>query len=111
MIKIVKKKKKTPWKSTSFFKRRKSTRRKVGHPVWVYKRRGRTYKYLTFTHNPEKGKESDYEKMLYNIDPNDKEDCYVKKKFDVSRYDAFEDPDKNYRIHEKDRARIKKHQK
>ena len=97
-----------PWKSVNEFKKRKSTKT-VGHPVWVYRRRGRVYKYLTFTHTPTN--ETDFEKLLYNIDPDDSEDCYVKKQFSITDMDAFETPKKKYRIHEKDKPTIKKYQK
>ena len=103
-------KKKSPWKSTNMFKKRKSTDT-VGHPVHVYKKRGRSYKYLTFTHKPKEGFESDFEKLNYNIDPSDSSDCYVSKKYSVTKQDAFKDPDKKYRIHEKDKATVKKYQK
>ena len=111
MIYIAKTKKtQKPWRSANFFKRRKSTKT-VGHPVYVYKKRNGFYKYLTFTHTPEIGKESNYEKLIYNIDSTDSRDCYVKKKFEVNRNDAFENPDKKYRIHEKDRETINKYKK
>lgn len=103
-------KKKTPWKSVNKFKKRKSTK-SVGHPVWVYRKRGRSYKYLTFTHTPEKHKENDYEKLRYNIDPEDKRDCYVKKQYEINDRDAFKDADKKYRIHSKDKDTVKKYQK
>ena len=102
------KKKQTPWKSVNRFKRRKSTK-KVGHPVWVYRKRGRFLKYLTFTHKPEN--ENDYEKLRYNIDPDDKSDCYVKKQFEINHSNAFCDTDKKYRIHEKDKDTVRKYQK
>ena len=91
------------------FKRKKSTN-KVGHPVYMYGKRKGFYKYLTFTHTP---KEPDlFEKLKHNIDPNETDkDTYVKKKFDVSRSDAFRKPDKKYRIHEEDRETIKKYKK
>jgi hypothetical protein len=57
------------------------------------------------------GNESNYEKLKYNIDPSDTSDCYVSKKYAVTRQDAFKDPDKKYRIHEKDKATVKKYQK
>jgi hypothetical protein len=87
-------KNKTPWKSANMFKKRKSSDT-VGHPVHVYKKRGRFYKYLTFTHKPVVGNESNYEKLKYNIDPSDTSDCYVSKKYAVTRQDTFKDPDKN----------------
>ena len=54
---------------------------------------------------------SNYEKLKYNIDPSDTSDCYVSKKYGVTNREAFEDPDKNYRIHRKDKPIIKKYQK
>ena len=102
------KNKKTPWKSVNKFKKRKSTK-KVGHPVWVYKRRGRAYKYLTFTHKPTN--DTDFEKLTHNIDPDDPEPCYVKKQYSITRDVAFKDADKKYRIHPKDKNTVKKYQK
>lgn len=96
------------WKSVNRFKKRKSSKT-VGHPVWVYKKRGRAYKYLTFTHKPTN--DTDFEKLLYNIDPDDKTDCYIKKQFEVNDRDAFKEADKKYRIHPKDKNTVKKYQK
>ena len=107
MINITKKKQQ-PWKSVNKFKKRKSTKT-VGHPVWVYRKRGRAYKYLTFTHKPTN--EADFEKLHYNIDPEDTSDCYVKKQYEVNDRDAFKDADKKYRIHPKDKNTVKKYQK
>ena len=101
---------KKPWKSVNRFFRRKSTK-KVGHPVWVYRKRGRFYKYLTFTHKPEKGRENDYQQLLHNIDPYDSEKCYVKKQHEINRSNAFREADKKYRIHEKDKDTVRKYQK
>ncbi len=102
--------KQKPWKSVNKFKKRKSTKT-VGHPVWVYRKRGRSYKYLTFTHKPVEGYENDFEKLLYNIDPSDKRPCYVKKQYEINDRDAFRDADKKYRIHDKDKNTVKKYQK
>ena len=102
------KKKQRPWKSVNKFKKRKSTKT-VGHPVWVYRKRGRSYKYLTFTHKPTN--EADFEKLHYNIDPEDMSDCYVKKQYSVTEQKAFKDADKKYRIHPKDKNTVKKYQK
>ena len=89
------------------FKREKS-KKKVGHPVYVYGQNGRNFKFLRFTHKPEEGKEKEYEKLKYNIDPDEKDrDSYVKKQFLVRRRDDFEDPSKNYRIHNDDLPTIK----
>ena len=100
--------KQSPWKSVNKFKKRKSSRT-VGHPVWVYKKRGRSYKYLTFTHKPTN--DNDFEKLRYNIDPDDTRACYVKKQFEINDRDAFKDPDKKYRIHPRDKDTVKKYQK
>lgn len=100
------------WNRAHFFKRKKSTKRQVGHPVYVYGKSGRYYKYLTFTHTPERGKEKDYEKLRHNIDP--KEDAkatYVKRIPDVTDQKEFRTPDKKYRIHEDDVPTIRKYKK
>lgn len=99
------------WNRAHEFARKKSTPRKVGHPVYVYGKRGRRRKYLTFTHKPEEGKEDDYEQLLHNIDPDDPRDCFLKKKYDVSVEEKLDPPDKNYRIHEDDKEKIKRHKK
>lgn len=97
-------KKQKKWNRVHEFKRKESTKHKVGHPVYVYGKRGRNYKYLTFTHKPEEGKEQDYEKLKHNIDPQEKnESTYIKKKYDVSEDRKFRHPDKKYRIHDEDR--------
>lgn len=100
------------WNRAHFFKRRKSTKQSVGHPVYVYGTSGRYYKYLTFTHTPESGKETEYERLLHNIDPDDKKrHSFVKKQFSVLGKDSFREPDKKYRIHEEDAPTIRKYKK
>lgn len=105
-------KNKVKWNRSHEFKRKQSSRRTVGHPVFVYGKRGRNYKYLTFTHTPEAGKEDQYEKLNHNIDPNELEaPTYVKKKYDVSVDRKFISPDKKYRIHSDDVPIIKRYKK
>ncbi len=99
------------WNRAKYFARKKSTSRKVGHPVFVYGRRKNYRKYLTFTHTPEKGKEENYEQLLHNIDPDDNKPCYVKKFYGVSKSDSLIEPDKNYRIHDEDKELVKKYKK
>ena len=109
-----KKKTKAKWNRVHYFKRKKSTERKVGHPVYVYGTRGNQRKYLVFTHTPEDGNAGDnYEKLKHNIDPEEegKRDTWVKKTYEVSRYDSLREPDKDYRIHEEDSKTIKKYRK
>lgn len=105
------KKPRRKWNRAHYFARKKSTPRQVGHPVFVYGKRGKYRKYLTFTHKPEKGKEVDFEQLLHNIDPNDSEDCYVKKQYSFSHEDSLRPPDKKYRIHQDDIERVNKYKK
>ena len=105
------KKNKNKWNRAHYFARKKSTKRQVGHPVYVYGKRGNKRKYLTFTHTPEKGKEMDYEKMSHNINPDDKRACYIKKQYSFSHEDKLALPDKKYRIHEDDKERVNKYKK
>ena len=107
-----KKKKKNhgKWRSYYTFLRRKSTNT-VGHPIWVYKKKGRAYKHLTFTHTPVEGHEDDYDLLGYNIDPFDHEPCYVSKKFSIEDKDAFEATPKKYRIHHSDKEKVRQYQK
>ena len=63
----------------------------------MYGKRGRNYKYLTFTHN---------------IDPDEVgKSTYVKKKYGISVASSFEAPDKKYRIHEDDLPTVKRYKK
>lgn len=107
-------KKKTPkpkWNRKHEFARKKSTD-VVGHPVYIYGQRGRNYKYLTLTHKPETGKEGDYEKLKYNIDPDEHDkDSYLKKIYSVSPDHSFDPPPKKYRFHPDDLGTVKKYKK
>ena len=106
-------KQKTKWNKRNFFKRKKSSRRQVGHPVLVYAEANDNYKYLTFTHSPEKGKENDYEKLKHNIDPKKDglEPTYVKKKSGFGHSKNFDPPQEKYRIHNDDKTTVKKYKK
>ena len=103
------KKTKRKWNRAHRFARKKSSPRKVGHPVYIFGTSGKYRKYLTFTHNPPDL--VDFEEMLHNIDPDmdGKEKSYVKKIPDVSVDSSFEEPPKKYRIHPDDKERIKKY--
>ena len=92
--------------------KRKSSRL-VGHPSYIYARRGRVYKYLLFTHKPPEGEEDKFELLNHNIDPEKDgfEPSYVKKIYSISRDDSFVPPEKNYRIHDEDVPIIKKYKK
>ena len=105
------KKPKRKWNKAHFFQRKKSSRRKVGHPALIYATSNEDYRYLTFTHKIEKGNEGKYEKLIRNIDKNDTSPCYVKKKFDEGHYSLFEDPVKKYEIDSRDKKLIKKYKK
>lgn len=110
---MAKKKQKSSWNRRHEFARKKSTRRQVGHPAFIYAQRGRNYKYLAVTHTPELGKESDYELLKHNVDPDmdGKEPSYLKKKYSVSPDHSFERPPKKYRFHEDDIPTVKKYKK
>lgn len=114
MIETSKKKPpKQKWNRAHRFQRKKSTARKVGHPVLVYGKRGRFSKYLVFTHTPEVGNEANYEKLRHNIDPleDGKRDTWVKKIPEVVHSTSLREPDRKYRIHEDDIKTIKKYKK
>ncbi len=102
---------KRTWNRRHEFQRKKTTRRQVGHPVYVYGRSGNLVKYLVFTHKPEEGKENDYEVLKYNIDKDDPQKSYVKKQFETNRVSGLRPPDKKYRIHDDDKETIKKYKK
>jgi len=102
---------KLKWNRAHFFKKKKSTPKKVGHPVYVYGTRSRFYKFLTITHTPEKGKEHQYVKLNHNIDPDDPTPAFLKTIFGISRQDQFEDPPKKYRIHDDDKSTFTKYKK
>ena len=108
---IVAKRNVRKWTRAHFFKRKKSNRKGVGHPVYVYGKSGRDYKYLLFTHKPKKGEEDDYVKLKHNIDPKAAETVYMKKSYQVNHDSAFREPDVKYRIHEEDRGTVKKYEK
>ena len=114
MIKIAKKKAPTKWNRAHEFKRKKSNKNGVGHPVYIYGKNRRSYKYLLFTHKiPDGELEENFERLKHNIDPD--EDgiypSYMKKQFETNRKDAFQKSDKKYRIHPKDKNTVKKYQK
>ena len=66
---------------------------------------------MTITHTPEKGKESEYELLKHNIDPDDDRKSYLKKKYSVSNRGSFVPPPKKYRFHYEDLETVKKYKK
>jgi hypothetical protein len=110
---MAKKKNQLSWNRRHEFARKKSNRRRVGHPVYIYGQNGTKYKYLTITHTPEVEKEADYELLKHNIDPDmdGKEPSYLKKKYSVSDRNSFEPPLKKYRFHPEDIPTVKKYKK
>ena len=113
MIHISKKKVKTKWNRAHEFKRKKSNKNGVGHPVYVYGKNKRSFKYLLFTHKVPEGKDDDFELLNHNIDPEEDgiKPTYIKKHYEVNRHNAFEEPDKKYRIHEEDSEKVKRYKK
>lgn len=102
---------KRKWNKTHFFKKKKSSRRKVGHPALIYATSGEDYRYLSFTHKIEDCKEDKYERLKNNIDSNDLEPCFVKKQFDEGHYTLFEEPETQYKLSEVDKRLLKKYKK
>ena len=113
MVIIAKKKNKSNWNRAHQFKRKKSNKKGVGHPVYVYGENKRSFKYLLFTHKIPENEEDHFEQLKHNIDPNEDgmRPTYVKKQFEINRRNAFEDPDKRYRIHDDDKKTIKRYKK
>ena len=64
-----------------------------------------------FTHNPPEGQENDFELLKHNIDTakDGIESTYMKKRFEVNRHNAFEDPEIKYKIHAEDKPTVKKY--
>ena len=99
------------WNRKHEFKKKKSTKRAVGHPVYVIATNRNNSKYLTFTHKPEVGKEKEYTMLNHNIDPEEDKKgirSFVKNKLDVSRTSKLREPDKKYRIHKEDKETIER---
>lgn len=81
--------------------------------MYVYGKNKRSYKYLLFTHKIPEGQADKFDELTHNIDPKKDgvEKTYVKKKFSVDRYNAFDEAEKRLRIHRDDREKIKKYKK
>lgn len=110
------KKKQTPrkWNRAHEFKRKKSNKSGVGHPVYIYGKSSRSYKYLLFTHKiPDGEPEDKFERLKHNIDPDEDgvRPSYMKKQYEINRKDAFVDADKKYRIHGEDKDTVKRYKK
>lgn len=101
------------WNRKNYFAKKKVSdkRKKNGHPVYVYGESNKKRKYLVFTHKPEKGKEYNFVKLKYNIDPNDNDDCYLKKSFEISDRTSLVKPNVKYRIHNSDKETVKMYKK
>lgn len=106
-------KNKRKWNRKNYFANKKNSdkRKNNSHPVYVYGGRRNYRKYLLFTHTPEEGKEDNFEKLNYNIDPNDKRDCYVKRTYEIAEEKSLLIPKVKYRIHDSDKEKIKKYKK
>ena len=104
---------KRKWNRRNYFAEKKSKDKRIknSHPVYVYGANKNYRKYLLFTHTPEKGKEDNFEKLNFNIDSNDKDDCYVKKTYEISEEKSLITPKVKYRIHDSDKEKIKKYKK
>ncbi len=80
--------------------------KQTGHVSYAYRQRKAYVKSLGFTHNSKDKAEK--KKLHYNIDPNDKRDCYVKTKVENQKYNTYRSKTeyKKHRIHSKDKSII-----
>ena len=78
--------------------------RKTGHASYAYKQSYDMVNSVGFTHNCEDRAEKI--KLKHNINPNDKNDCYVKTKVEKQRYNTYRKKKEyvNYRIHDEDKV-------
>lgn len=114
MIKIPKKKTPTKWNRAHEFKRKKSNKNGVGHPVYIYGKNKRSFKYLLFTHKiPDDAPDGSFVQLKHNIDPDKDgvEPTYMKTQHETNRRDAFENVNKKYRIHDEDKDTVKRYKK
>lgn len=80
--------------------------RKTGHTSYAFNQKFDTVDSVGFTHNVNDF--ADKRKLKFNIDPNDKTDCYVKTKIEKQRHNEYRRKEnyKSYRIHEDDKPLI-----
>ena len=76
--------------------------KKTGHTSYAYWQYNKDVHSLGFTHN--KNDIADKKQLIYNINPEDERDCYVKTKIEKQKYNNYrEKPEyKKYRIHHDD---------
>jgi len=81
---------------------------KTGHVSKPFWQKFNKVKSFGFTHN--KDDEAPKKRMKYNINPNDKSDCYVKKNVEYQNYKDYKRKSKydKYRIHKDDEALLEK---
>ena len=82
--------------------------RKTGHVSYAFNQCKQNIDSLGFTHNSfDKAKK---EKLIYNINPKDTSNCYVKTKIEKQKYNTYREKEefKDYRIHKVDRPKIDK---
>ena len=104
-------KKRMKWTRHHHFKKRKPNKKGVGHPAYIFAQSGNYNRYLLFTHD-ENDNFPDKIELQFNIDSNDKsgKKSYVLPYFLEDHNNAFDPPDKKYRIHKDDMKTIKQYQ-
>ena len=98
------------WIRHHHFKKRRSNKKGVGHPAYIFVQSGNLNRYLMFTHD-EKDNFPDKVELMHNIDPDDKsgKPSYVLPYYLEDHDNAFVLADKRYRIHKDDMKAIKQY--
>ncbi len=80
--------------------------RTTGHTSYAFWQKDKNVHSLGFTHNF--CDKADKKKLNYNINPNDKRNCYVKTKVEKQKYNTYREKEeyKGYRIHMVDKPMI-----
>lgn len=76
--------------------------KKTGHPSYAFEQKHDRVKSIGFTHN--KKDIAQKVRLNYNIDPNDKSNCYAKVKVEIQKNNTYRNSGKlqGYRIHKED---------
>ena len=82
--------------------------RKTGHVSFIINQNKENVRSLGFTHN--KMDRSEKIQLKHNINPNDKEKCYVKTRIELQKYKHYRNKKEygNYRIHDEDQTIVVK---
>jgi len=77
------------------------------HPKYVFERIGMLFGFLSVTHKPPKGKESEYQKLDRNPDSKDERAAYISKKAESDNIANFGARQKDMKLSDSDRQKVK----